>query len=292
MGDEIQQDDSFTLDVDLGANEDAAPATTEEAPAPVESPSGNPAWNEILDILPPEFKSQVTPHLQKWDQGVQARFASIRQEAVTPYVPFKQFVDNGVSPEELISAKNLFDQINADPVAFHGRYTAMLKQQGLLQEQAEQIADEAIAQSQEQVVEDPRIAQLAQQQQQLMQMLAQRQQDEVIQQQAIKVEQAINSEFAQIEAKTGPLPPQLRVELINRASLLTDQYGRPVSLIEALQDLQQLRSTLMAARPGQSAPRVVPGGGAPPAPVAQAKYSNEDERMAAVKAIIERERLS
>lgn len=72
---------------------------------------GNPAWNEFLQVVPQELHSQVTPVLQKWDQGVNERFNKVHSE----YEPYKPFKDAGIPPEDLQFAVNLMNSLTEDP---------------------------------------------------------------------------------------------------------------------------------------------------------------------------------
>jgi hypothetical protein len=76
---------------------------------------GNPAWGELLGVIPQELHSQVVPHLQKWDQGVQKRFTEVQSK----YQPFEQFVSNGVEPSQLETALQVMEAIEQNPQAVY-----------------------------------------------------------------------------------------------------------------------------------------------------------------------------
>lgn len=75
---------------------------------------GNPAWGELLSVVPENLHEQVTPHLQKWDAGVQQRFDGIN----TKYAPFQEFLDNEVDPEHLKMGLGILSAIQNDPRDF------------------------------------------------------------------------------------------------------------------------------------------------------------------------------
>lgn len=79
-----------------------------------EQNKGNPAWKPILDVLPTELHSLVTPVLQEWDKGVQQKFAEIRGE-YTELENYKKFVDANIDPEYVEQAVILADQLQRDP---------------------------------------------------------------------------------------------------------------------------------------------------------------------------------
>lgn len=83
----------------------------------------NPAWNDLLKIVPQELHSQVTPHLRKWDQGVQQRFQQIHDG----YKPYKTFQDAGYDPSTIETALGILQSLNTEPrkiydalAAYHG----------------------------------------------------------------------------------------------------------------------------------------------------------------------------
>lgn len=72
---------------------------------------GNPAWQEFLNVVPQELHSQVTPILQKWDQGVNDRFQKVHSE----YDQWKPVIGSGVDPETTQFAINLLNSVNNNP---------------------------------------------------------------------------------------------------------------------------------------------------------------------------------
>lgn len=272
---DVAGDSGINLDAQIGG----------EAPQQSE---GNPAWEEVLGIIPKEFHSQITPRLQAWDQGVQQKFVSLNN-TIKAYDGYKQFVDNRIAPAELDAAYKVFQRMNQQPLDFYNRLGDLLKQQGLLQQvQQQQAAQEDEEQQQ---FKDPRIDELLQQQRQFAENF-QRQQAELQQQQQLQqfaqqVNSQVDSEFGQLgQAIGGQVPDWLRMELIKRATFMTDQQARPVSILEAFQDWQQVQAQ---ARRVSNAPKVVPSGGGFPqqAPDPNALKSI-DGRAAAVKDIIDR----
>lgn len=75
------------------------------------TPNINPAWNDVLGVLPQEFHSQVTPHFSKWDQNFQNKI----QEVHSQYEPYKPFIDQGVTPEELNFGYGLYNALQTNP---------------------------------------------------------------------------------------------------------------------------------------------------------------------------------
>lgn len=83
-------------------------------PDQIESPGLNPAWNDVLSVLPEQFHSVVTPHFQKWDsaanQRVEAANASLKD-----FENYKPFVEHGITQEELEQGLRLMFEVNNNP---------------------------------------------------------------------------------------------------------------------------------------------------------------------------------
>jgi len=108
----------FTVDTSGLGGEVASQITdtgTDVSPGPVteQSETINPAWNELLGILPDPFKPLVTPHLRKWDKNF--------TEVQTKYKPFDTFLEQGVNPEDLTNAYQVFRVLNDNPRAIYDR---------------------------------------------------------------------------------------------------------------------------------------------------------------------------
>jgi hypothetical protein len=158
-----------------------------------ESASGpNPAWNDVLGVLPEQFHEAVTPHFQKWDQEAQKRIESVNQQ-VQQFEPFKPFVENGISPTDLEQGLQLMYQLNANPQAV---YNALAEAYGFnSQAPGNEVAEEET--SEEQNFQDPRFDQL----QQGLDLVAQT----ILQQENAKIEAQADAE---IDAELAELKKQ------------------------------------------------------------------------------------
>lgn len=277
-------EDSGELNFDVNLGGDNSGEQTQQNPD-----GSNPAWNGLLESIPEPFRKNVMPHLQEWDKGVNARFEKLRTDAVAPFNDYKQFVDNKISAADLQRSYQIMQAIDNSPLEVYNQLQAMLTQAGLLQAQQQ---EQQIPEGQSEFT-DPRVDELMQQQQQFMQQWQaqqqQAQQEAYIQQYAAQQTQQINSELDQIQNAIGGMPEWLRIELIDRASLMTDREHRPVSIIEAFQEFQQVRSNLNQLRPGARAPRVVPSsGGIPQQQIEPQKLDTWESRANAIKAIRDR----
>lgn len=107
------------------------------------SDSGNqggvhPAWNEALSAIPQEYHDAIKPHLQKWDQNVQTVHRT--------YAPYREFQQQGYTPERLAQAVSVAKAIETNPKGFYE-----VLRQHLGAEAADQVMEENLAgQSEEQ----------------------------------------------------------------------------------------------------------------------------------------------
>lgn len=77
----------------------------------------NPAWKPILDALPQEFHSTITPILKEWDKGVQTKFQEIHS-TYEDLKPYKALVDNNIDPNFALQAASLANKLKEDPEDF------------------------------------------------------------------------------------------------------------------------------------------------------------------------------
>lgn len=281
---EVPEVPEFNLDVTF---EEPTTATAE----PVVQETGvNPAWDTLKEKLPKEFHSQIDPILSEWDKGVQQKFQQHAEE-LRRFEAWKEFADSGTDPQQLRVAAQMAQNLNTDPLTFYNNLSTMLRERGLIQEaqQVEQKAEEELEALEQ--VNDPRIDTLAKQQEMIIQGLTAQQQAQMQAEADARIAQQVQSDMATLESKTGPLPDWVKNEVFNRGALMTQQLGRPVGLQEAFIEFQKVRQQLLnTPRPGETAPRVVPGGGGFPArkPDKEALKTFEG-RGAAIAEIIQRQ---
>lgn len=78
------------------------------------SPGPNPAWADVLSILPESFHEAITPHFTKWDQAAQARVEAANS-SLKEFESYKPFVEHGITNEELEQGLRLMWEINNNP---------------------------------------------------------------------------------------------------------------------------------------------------------------------------------
>lgn len=104
-----------------------------ETPA-VEEQKVHPAYEKLLAELPEAWHSKITPHLQEQDKYF--------QQQLEKYTPYKEFVEEGISPDMVRGGINLARAIDSDAVGVYTSLQEHLKSQGLLAEEAKQVAKE------------------------------------------------------------------------------------------------------------------------------------------------------
>lgn len=267
----------------------------EETPAQPEQ-SGEPAgpadegqypstWDSILGQIPEAFHAAIAPELKKWDQGVSSRFQQIHEQ----YAPYKQFQEQQISPEDIQAAMGLYQNIGSDPVNFFERYRDALLEQGLIEE-AQEVQDAIEGEEDDDYSDESNpvlqeLQELRQWRDNFEQQFTEQQQAEQTASMQQQANQEIDSEFSALEGKYGTLSPAYRREIAEKAWVLQQQTGKPVSLEAAHQELMRFVNRSRAASPGANAPRVAPGGGGLPNRPAP-DYSNESERISAAEDLV------
>ena len=107
-------DDELTLD---DVTEDIPPQIDDEEVEEVEEDStdepesGNPAWDELLDVLPKSLHGMVKPVLDKWQSGIDSEFEKI--------APYRKFADADVNPQIIEASMDLARQVQSNPKAVY-----------------------------------------------------------------------------------------------------------------------------------------------------------------------------
>lgn len=232
------------------------------APTPNDMPlveGGNPAWNDVLQYVPEEKRTEVVPKLQEWDQNY--------QQVQEGYNQWKEFADGGVDPETARVALNMMSMIEQNP---QHAYEVLGKHLGVTPQKAQEIVEEETGQIEGSTTQQPdyvtkeqwdNLNQKADAMAQIL--LAQRQEEEVAQQ-----NEQLDQELADLKDKHGEFPEH---EVIYR------MLHSDMSAEEALTDYHKFEENLLRQR--RSAPRVLSGGGQIPQPkVDIVKASDKEAR--------------
>lgn len=226
----------------------------------------NPAWNDLMSVIPSQLHSQVTPHLQQWDKNYQDGIGKVHSE----YEPYKPFLDNQIEPQQLAYGLQLLDAIENRPQEI---YEALAQHLGLNQEDLENGSE--LEQGQEpnsvDIFGDPRMQQLQDMVTTMANHLVQQGQQTTEQQEDAALEQ----EFNDAKEKYGEFD-----EAWVMSHMLSGNYD---SIDEAVQAYHEFVKGILANanRPG---PKVLSNGGqtANP-PVASADMSGKDRRNLVVQ---------
>ena len=168
------------------------------------APGQNPAWGDALSAIPEQYHSVLTPHFQQWDQAAQQRIENVNSQ-LSQYDPYKPFVENGISAQDLEQGIQLMYQLNQNPQAVYNALAEAYNFGVNESEAEEEDGEEEAAQFQ-----DPRFDQL----QQGLDLVAQT----ILQQEQAKLDSAaeaqIDSELAELKAKHPGISEEFALSLM------------------------------------------------------------------------------
>jgi hypothetical protein len=239
-----------------------APVENSQQEAPAEPQSdGHPAWAPLKEELGDFAYHKATKYLKEFDDAANKRITEVNSK----YEPWKQFADQGVTPDQVGQAFASLQRIQQDPVAFYNQLAEHLRSQGMIQEaaQAQAQADDAEDDWDESDPRDKQIAELREQNERILAFQEQQWQEA---EQARLNEQAsvsLQKELNDLQNSTNLAQEDLKV-VLQRAHL----YARAdvqKSLREVYDEVSQERNTLLTRpRPNDSAPRLPGVGGSAP----------------------------
>jgi hypothetical protein len=232
------------------------------------APGPNPAWSDVLSVIPESLHPAVTPHFQKWDQASQQRIESVNQQ-LSQFDAYKPFVENGIGPEDLEQGLQLMYQLNTNP---QGVYQAIAEAYGYGQQPNQQPQE---TEEQEPGFQDPRYDELTAQQQQMQQGLELVAQT-ILQQQQQKLEAEaeaeVDAELNQLKDKYPGISEEFALALMVNG-FDVNQVG---------ERWQQMSQGLLQQNPRPFAPNVMGtnggGTGLPSQAIDPAKLSGVDRR--------------
>lgn len=236
------------------------------------SSGGNPAWQPILDKLPAGLHEMIRPELENWDRGVQEKF----QQVQSRYAPFKDFVENGVSPEDIQRAMQVYSLLNNNPRALYDHMGQYYK---FAQEQAAASGDQGQQEFDEYDLDDPegknsdtagiapeKFEQLERQQQIIAQVLYQEYQRK--QQEAADAE--LEQELARLREEHGDFDEEFVIAVAAQTGDLPGAVAKYNEIISR---------KVGAPRPGSDLPRVMtPGSSTPSTQVNPAELDSKGTR--------------
>lgn len=246
------------------AAENAAPVET--APTGDTGSGDNPAWAPLRDALDPISYSKVTPYLKEFDKQANTRIESLNQE----YGWAKELTKQGITPDHVTMALGAAQALSERPEEVYSSLQTFLQENNRLpnqQELAQQVEDDK---EDDKTPSDPRLDQIAQQQQQLADAFEAQQQS---QQQAImaqQAEQSLGQEIADLKTKHPDFQDADVQEVIRRAAATAQvNLANGRQEVPSLEDMAaewigQINRIRSTPRPGDSAPRLLPTNGGVP----------------------------
>lgn len=240
---------------------------TEQVAESTGDAGGNPAWKEFLDVLPSSLHSQVTPVLQKWDQGVQERFQQVHSQ----YEPYKPLIEGGYDPQTLQYSLAVLQELENNPRAI---YDALAEQNGWAVEQGQTESEDDSEEYDPENVVDPRLTRAEQLSEAVAEYVMNQHQQQQEQQEDAALDQHINALKEQHQLAEDPLVDRFVIGLMLGGMSAEDAFSAYVET-----------QTQIATRPraGDSAPVVMgSGGGVPSAQITSDQLKNPQSRKALV----------
>lgn len=278
-------DEDLTLDdvtEDLESQVDDESATEEEDDVEASSESkGNPAWNELFDVLPKSLHGMVKPVLDKWQSGIDSEFEKI--------APYRKFAESNVNPDIIEASMELARQVASNPKAV---YDELAERYGW--QQASAMVQEAVETASE-AVEDAEELDLFGDDTTSKELLALKAELDALKSSLVEQSEIAEQEqlSEDIETSLGILGEQHgdfdQEAVVRRAMLLADDYPDAdiAQLIGAAfeqyqSELDNMRATL------KRAPKVA-GGNANKVPAPPARQLNtREDRISAIEEIVKR----
>ena len=233
--------------------------------AGIEAPGPNPAWNDVLGVLPEQFHSVVTPHFQKWDQAAQSRIEAANAK-VAEFEPYAAFAQHGIEPSEIENGLRLMYEINNDPKRV---WEALAQTYGLgANTENEQDPNGASANQDPANFQDPRFDQLQQGIELVSQVVLREQQAKA----NAEADAALDTELSNLREKHG--------DYNERFVLAMMQNGMTGE--QAVQEWQSIRNETLQNNPRPFAPNVMGnsggGSGYPSQAIDPTKLSGKETR--------------
>lgn len=257
--------------------------------------SFNPAWNPMLEKLPTEFHSQIADNLKEWDGNF--------QKVQSAFSPYKQFADNNIPADALQRSFELAQAIQADPEDFYrelGRRFGFANQgeedQGQYEDDDEEDDDDGYFASddddddddeeyeEEDIFQHPAFLQIQEEMEELRAEKEEREEARL----EYQVNSQIESEFAEIEQQAGgPIPDNIREDIIQRALSISERNGEEPSLIAGYKQFQEFSSAIRNSSANNTAPQVFGGNGRVPVQKVDLTSDDSEKRIQDIAKLME-----
>lgn len=239
---------------DTSGNFDPASIPNGDGTSSDADPAGNsgpnPAWKDVLDILPEQFHGLVTPHFQKWDQAAQGRVESVNAK----FADYAPFAEHGIDREALTEGLRLSQAISQDPKAVFDALASAYGYNTMAQMQAADpaAANAAVqdmtgqnAQQAAQQLSDPRVAKLEEGVNIMAQMFLTQQQQEASDQ----ADDELENELSALRTKHGDFDE----------TYVLARMAQGQTADQAISAFSELKNSLLTENPRPYAPKVIGG---------------------------------
>ena len=230
-----------------------------EQQAPADESGGNPAWDSLRSKLDPVSFHNIQEDLKNFDKNAESRISSLNQQ-------LKSYSELG-TPEELQNYVMIAQRLDTEPEVIYNALGEFLKQNGRLPETEAELQDavdeeEATNENDTPSVEDPRIAQLEEQQRKIQEFFDQQEQMRIQQEADVALEQ----EIGELKTAYPDFGEEDVQEVLMRAAFKLQSSGKSVKLADIAQEYVDKTVNRIRAvpRPGDSAPRLLPTSGGVP----------------------------
>jgi hypothetical protein len=257
--------------------EEITPVSTGEITGS-ESPGINPAWNEVLEVLPASLHSLVTPHFQKWDQSAQSRIEEVNTK-FKDYESYSPLVEHGITMDQVHQAINLLSEINNNPRSIYDALDETFKYS-----QA-QVDPNAVVPEAAGTVPDPNQYQVPPELQEQVNLLSQL----VLSEQQAKAAQA---EDAKLDRELGAALekfPDVEMNKVTEDFVLAQMMTKNLTAEQAVQSFVDFRASVS---PQPFAPRILSasGGGVPTQGIDPKTLSRSDTQSLVAQLLMQNKR--
>lgn len=227
---------------------------------PVEQPQGqqqsdtvniNPAWNDVLGLIPQTLHSQITPKFQEWDKNYQNSIQKVHSQ----YEPWKPFIDGGIDPENVNFSLGLMNAISENPQEVVNAIQTWMKEEGVDPgQQSEQQGqfDQTPQYDPNDITSHPKFVEMEEALQTMAQIMLQQRETE----QSAQQDQELEDELGRLKQEHGDFDENYVI------SICANSDGE-ISLEDAIQMDQERTQSILSGR-RQPGPPVLGSGGAFP----------------------------
>lgn len=237
-----------------------------------EEPKINPAWNNLLSRVPQGLHGQILPELQQWEKN----YTQGMQKVHSQYAGYKPFLDQQIAPEQLNEAYMIRQALESDPLKF---VQALVEHYGL-QLPTEQGQDDGEYDEEDNLFDfkqDPDW----QNQQQIVQTMAQALIAQNQQAQEAQEDQALDSQFESAKRRHGDFDERwVEQHLYFSGAENVDEATMDAAVQAYKAHVQEVVKNYRS--PSQNAPVIMGGGGGVPSQQTPVGAMNGNQRRALV----------